>query len=175
VFLATSLVITDHRHLLPFPPPFTFFPSPSLSSLLPPCLGTELFANVQALIIRSLLSVQKVIINDKHCFELSARPAPPLYAYTGRTYVVTQQNPVQTTYATICHLETSQQLAKPQILHRSLVNVSDYNTLVQHQLPQACVQRQHAVPPIPKEKSSLWMASSRLKTGKSGCYYLPPL
>ncbi|KAJ4460001.1 putative tubulin tyrosine ligase [Paratrimastix pyriformis] len=30
----------------------------------------ELFANIQALIIRSLLAVQKVIINDKHCFEL---------------------------------------------------------------------------------------------------------
>ena len=30
----------------------------------------EAFMDIQNLIIKSLLSVQKVIINDKHCFEL---------------------------------------------------------------------------------------------------------
>jgi len=31
---------------------------------------SECFANVQQVIIRALQSVQKVMINDKHCFEL---------------------------------------------------------------------------------------------------------
>lgn len=31
---------------------------------------SECFHNIQQLIIKSLLSVQKIIINDKHCFEL---------------------------------------------------------------------------------------------------------
>jgi tubulin polyglutamylase TTLL9 len=30
----------------------------------------ELFTEMEALIVRSLMSVQKVMINDKHCFEL---------------------------------------------------------------------------------------------------------
>ncbi|KAH6575743.1 hypothetical protein BASA62_001772 [Batrachochytrium salamandrivorans] len=30
----------------------------------------ELFTNMEALVVRSLMSVQKVMINDKHCFEL---------------------------------------------------------------------------------------------------------
>lgn len=31
---------------------------------------SECFANIQQVIIRSLQSVQKVMLNDKHCFEL---------------------------------------------------------------------------------------------------------
>jgi len=31
---------------------------------------SECFANIQQVLIRSLQSVQKVMINDKHCFEL---------------------------------------------------------------------------------------------------------
>ena len=30
----------------------------------------ELFTEMEALVVRSLMSVQKVMINDKHCFEL---------------------------------------------------------------------------------------------------------
>lgn len=30
----------------------------------------ELFTEIEALVVRSLMSVQKVMINDKHCFEL---------------------------------------------------------------------------------------------------------
>jgi tubulin polyglutamylase TTLL9 len=30
----------------------------------------ELFTDMEALVVRSLLSVQKVMINDKHCFEM---------------------------------------------------------------------------------------------------------
>jgi tubulin polyglutamylase TTLL9 len=30
----------------------------------------DLFTEMEALIVRSLMSVQKVMINDKHCFEL---------------------------------------------------------------------------------------------------------
>ncbi len=30
----------------------------------------ELFTDMEALVVRSLMSVQKVMINDKHCFEL---------------------------------------------------------------------------------------------------------
>lgn len=29
-----------------------------------------LFTEIEALVVRSLMSVQKVMINDKHCFEL---------------------------------------------------------------------------------------------------------
>jgi tubulin polyglutamylase TTLL9 len=30
----------------------------------------DLFTDIEALIVRSLMGVQKVMINDKHCFEL---------------------------------------------------------------------------------------------------------
>ena len=30
----------------------------------------NLFTDMEALIVRSLLSAQKIMINDKHCFEL---------------------------------------------------------------------------------------------------------
>ena len=30
----------------------------------------QLFTEMEALVVRSLMSVQKVMINDKHCFEL---------------------------------------------------------------------------------------------------------
>jgi tubulin polyglutamylase TTLL9 len=30
----------------------------------------KLFTDMEALVVRSLMSVQKVMINDKHCFEL---------------------------------------------------------------------------------------------------------
>eukprot|EP00742_Colponemidia_sp_Colp-10_P004175 GILJ01004454.1.p1 GENE.GILJ01004454.1~~GILJ01004454.1.p1 ORF type:complete len:476 (-),score=67.04 GILJ01004454.1:192-1619(-) len=40
-----------------------------LSKYSPPMVN-ELFSDIQELIIRSLMSVQKVMINDKHCFEL---------------------------------------------------------------------------------------------------------
>jgi tubulin polyglutamylase TTLL9 len=41
-----------------------------LMSKHPPRQVNDLFTEMEALMVRSLMSVQKVMINDKHCFEL---------------------------------------------------------------------------------------------------------